>query len=165
MTGSALNNSNGGIMPGMALAETAQGVDLASPGGAAAFALATDGAPSRGIVSYTTEGVVERRDWTALAGSRLLAVGQTYYVGPNGTLSASGSQPVGRAQSGTVLRVSVGAVAAAAASAPANVPAIIYGQGPPYQVGVDGQMYVDTTRKQWYGPRQDGVWPGPWLTS
>lgn len=108
MTGSARNIGSTSILPGSPLAEDAAGNVMLTDGVTLpAFAVATDGAPPNGIVSYTTEGILTLNDWSQIVGSRTLKPGQAYFVGSKGKISASGQQQVGVARSGSDLRVSI----------------------------------------------------------
>ncbi len=164
MTGSAINTDIRGIVAGMPLAEVAGGVKIADSS-STAFALATDGAPPGGVVGYTTDEIVQRKNWGLIAGTDFLTSGSTYFVGTMGRLATAGNQSIGTAISGTQLRVRIGAATTPAQSAPPAVQPIISGVGKPtFDTGVIGQYYVDTKNKIWYGPKNANGWV-PFLTS
>ncbi len=52
-------------------------------------------------------GTVFMDDWTLATGSSLLKPGATYFAGTNGTLSTTGTQPVGIATSINTLSVTI----------------------------------------------------------
>jgi len=72
-----------------------------------AFAVATDGSPVGGIVTYSTDGEVERSDWRMIAGTKFLSLGQYYFLSGTGKLTTSGQQQIGVAKSKTVLSISI----------------------------------------------------------
>lgn len=72
-----------------------------------AFAVATDGAPPGGIITYSTDGSVERSDWTLLTGKKSLKQRQPYFLSGTGRLATSGHQQIGVAKSRTVLNIAI----------------------------------------------------------
>ena len=67
-----------------------------------AFAVATDGAPPGGIIPYSTDGSVERSDWTMITGKKFLKQGQGYFLSGTGKLATTGIQQIGVAKSQTI---------------------------------------------------------------
>ena len=104
----------------------AQSADKASLAGTGILAthIANLGAPAKGIASLVANGVVFLDDWTLATGSPRLRAGATYFVGPNGTLSLSGSQPVGIATSINTLSVTIQSQTGQAASPGVNTSAL-----------------------------------------
>lgn len=101
---SAIAQSN--IFPGAAVTQAGAIASLAGPNTLASHVV-TNGATLSGIVSMVAAGVVDLRDWTLSTGSKTLKSGATYFVGPGGTLSLSGNQPVGIATSPYTLSVTI----------------------------------------------------------
>lgn len=165
MTGSAINTDNRNIILGTPLAEAVNGAVVAADINSACFAIATDGAPVKGVVNYTTDGTVQRSNWTLIAGTNLLTVGETYYVSARGMIGLAGTRPIGVAISPTTLRVQIGQETSTPTAAQ-TAPQLIYGAGPPFpNVGVTGQIYVDTAFRNLYGPKTvNGVWMNLWTS-
>lgn len=104
MTGSAkvLRNS---IIQGSPIYLDANGFAGLATNDFTAFAVATDSAPPGGIVTYSTDGTVERSDWTLITGKKSLNQGKAYFLSGTGKLAAAGNQQIGVAKSKTVLNI------------------------------------------------------------
>ncbi len=152
MTGSGINLSGATLLPGMAVAEDENGnlkfPDSITP----AMAVITIGAGPKGIVNWTTDGVISLTDWTSAAGTRNLAKGSSYFVGVNGRLLGTGTQQVGVARSGTDLRVSIQPIQVVSSKFwPVN-------GSPPPGLGDIGDVAYDVTRAVLYGPKRNTGW-------
>jgi hypothetical protein len=160
MTGSGINKDQSNVLPGAPIAEDQNGnVSLAIDGSPiAAFAVAIDGTPPGGIVTYATDGTVERSDWFLITGSKLLSPGKAYYLSGVGKLTTSGVQQIGVARSTTVLRIQV-------LQPIPKVSQIWPLTSPPYaNLGKEGDLAYDARMKQLYGPKTSYGWGRPaWL--
>lgn len=105
MTGSAKCKSP--IVQGSPIYLDANGFAGLATNDFTAFAVATDGAPPGGIVTYSTDGIIERSDWTLITGKKLLKQGKAYFLSGTGKLATSGNQQIGIAKSKTILTIAI----------------------------------------------------------
>lgn len=154
MNGQARNATASTILSGTPVAEDASGKIFPATAGSPAFAVASNSGGPGQLVDITTDGTVERSDWTMLTGARLLSPGQAYFVS-NGRLSTTGAQQVGVARSSTVLRVGI--------SHPAvPVQQIWPTKGQPMvSLGRPGDFAFDASARALYGPKTQAGWGAP----
>lgn len=154
MTGSA-RVKNLSILQGSPIYLDANGNAGLATNDFTAFAVATDGAPVGGVVTYSTDGEVERSDWTQIAGSKFLTTGSFYYLSGTGKLSISGNQQIGSAKSKTVLAIQI------LQSVEPVIQVHTFRGKPPASMGKVGDLLIDEVslslmKKSHYGWRTMG---------
>lgn len=155
MTGSARTLES--ILPAAPIVEDAAGnAGLAIAGGSIpAFAVALDGAPPGGVVTYGTDGIIERKDWFLIAGTSHLQPGKAYYLSGVGRLSLEGEQQIGVARSATVLRIQI--------LQPVPKVSQIWPvtSEPTVSLGKVGDIAYDSVKKRIFGPKSVYGWGQP----
>lgn len=163
MATSAINVSGSNIYPGQAVAGQAPGVVLASTS-VPASAIASDGAPPKGVLTMETSGTIFLNNWTLATGSQFLVPGATYYVQDGGLIGTTATnQTAGIAISPNELAVQIAKVSFTVIQqitqiTPQPAPFITLPSAPAPQFGADGQYVLDTTHKVLYGPKKSGNW-------
>jgi len=157
VTGSASNSDLVNILPGMPIKEDTNGNVLRANPGDHILAVATAGNSPGNLVNFSTEGVIERRDWfPIILTAHSLIQGQVYYVGKNGSLTTTGTQMIGIARSATVLRLKLQNIEDAVAQL------FTLSSPPTNTLGTDGDMAFDATGKAFYFKGSNG-WSGPYF--
>ena len=155
MTGSGRNAGRTALLAGHALAENEAGDVYAADDGNPAFAVATAGASPGGLVPFSDEGIVSRKDWSGITGMPRLQTGQAYFVAMGGRLAKTGQQQIGVARSATDLRVGISALTP-------SVSQIHPVQGdPPSALGAVGDFAYDSNLSRWFGPKTSVGWGSP----
>ena len=140
-----------------------------------ATGIVTGASAPRGVLSISTDGTLDLPDWSAIAGTKRLIPGETYYTVDDGLIKSNQAhaQAIGVAVSKTELAIQI------SSGATVNQPyeivqsnVAIPTASPSYQVilsaprpptlydGKNGDWFMDSSAAKLYGPKMDSGWGG-----